>query len=88
MSESTAPTSKAWAFHQWMQVIASGGVTILTAAVIAGWGTWNDLQRFMIRNENVSSDIKEIKSDLSDVKNETMNLKWKVSAMEANKTKH
>ncbi len=83
MSENDAPSSGAWKFHQWMQAIASGGVTLLTAAVIAGWGTWNDLQTFMIRNERVPADIKEIKEDISDVKNTTMSLGWRVTNIEA-----
>jgi len=73
------------AIHRWLQWIASIGVTVLSAMVIAGMGTWNDIQVFMIRLEDVPQDIKDIKQDVSEVKNETMNLKWKVANIETTK---
>jgi len=70
------------AIHRWLQWIASIGVTVLSAMVISGMGTWNDIKTFMVRFEDVPQDIKDIKEDVSDVKNETMNLKWRVTNIE------
>ena len=69
---------------QWASTILTG---LLVAFAVSGIETWDRLKEQSIRMENVPSDITEIKIDLGDVKNETMNLKWKVSNLETTKPK-
>ncbi len=74
--------------HRWLQWISTISTGALVALVVSGMDTWDALKAQSVRMENVPSDIKEIKLDVNDLKNETMGLKWKVSAMETSKTKH
>lgn len=70
-------------FLQWASTILTG---LLVAFAVSGMDTWDRLKEQSIRMESVPGDIREIKEDVSDVKNETLNLKWRVNNIE--NTKH
>jgi len=73
--------------HRWLQWVATGGITILSALVISGMGTWDEFKAFMYKMEDVPKDIKEIKADVGDLRDETTGLKYRMGTLEQN-TKH
>ena len=88
MSDGNEPRDSGLVLHRWLQWISTISTGVLVALVVSGMDTWDALKAQSVRMENVPGDIKEIKLDVNDLKNETMGLKWKVSAMETSKTKH
>lgn len=87
MSEDKEQRDTGLVLHRWLQWISTISSGVLVAFVVSGMDTWDRLKDQSIRMENVPADIKEIKVDIDDLKNETLNLKWKVGMMETPKHK-
>lgn len=69
--------------HRWLQVITTVGVTVMAAAVMSGWSTWDGFKAFQIRMEDVPADLKEVKAALNEQGKELDNLKNEVSNIKA-----
>lgn len=87
MSEQRESRDTGLIIHRWLQWVATLGVTVLSALVISGMGTWDEFKGFMYRMEDVPQDIKEIKADVSDLRTETTGLKYRMGTLEQTKRK-
>ena len=76
------PKDRGLQLHRWLQIIVSVGTTLTTAAVISGWGTWNALQEFMVRHEDVPANIKEISGEIQVIDGRLMQYGWRIEQLE------
>lgn len=82
MSPQREPRDRGLTIHrvlQWVVTVATG---LTTTMIASGYGTWEKFKEHMVRMENVPQDVREIKTDLQDVKAQSTNHELRLTFLE------